>query len=180
MRTVESPFDLSALMRTSNPIVHVALGAGGRAVSASAAGRVGASTDRVWSVLTDVGKYAERVPMMHRVRLRGDLAEFSLRLRISFFSVGFSFESEIERDEGRSLSLNYVRGEPRDIAIRWHLEPLSDGAESAIFVHIGFDIDSLGWMAKYFLKHHPEIQFGVFPGCAVALLESMRTAVRAA
>jgi hypothetical protein len=45
-----------------------------------------------------------------------------------------------------------------------------------IYVHIGFDIESLGWLVKLFLKHHPEIQFGVFSGCALALLESMRTA----
>jgi ribosome-associated toxin RatA of RatAB toxin-antitoxin module len=180
MLIVESPFELGALTRTRDPIVHVTLGAGGRAVSACAAGRVDASTQRVWSVLTDVGKYADRVPMMNRVRVHGDSAEFSLRLKIAFFSVGFSFEAAIEREEGRALLLRYLRGEPRDIAIRWNLAPLNDGAASAIFVRIGFDIDSLGWMAKYFLRHHPEIQFGVFPGCAVALLESMRTAVREA
>lgn len=36
---------------------------------------------------------------------------------------------------------------------------------------------SLGWLAKYFLRHRPEIQFGVMPGVAVGLLESIRRAL---
>jgi hypothetical protein len=39
-----------------------------------------------------------------------------------------------------------------------------------------FEVKSLGWLAKYFLKHHPEIQYGIFPGVALALLDSLKRA----
>ena len=40
-----------------------------------------------------------------------------------------------------------------------------------------FDLMSLGWLAKYFLRHHPEIQFGIFPGVALVLVDSLRRAL---
>jgi ribosome-associated toxin RatA of RatAB toxin-antitoxin module len=172
------PIALDGIAMSDDPLVRIALGKKGLPVAACAAGRVEASAERVWSVLSDVSKYAVRVPLIDRVRLHGDSAEFLLRLKLAFFSVSFSFESEIRESEGKTLDLRYLKGEPKDIAIRYDVLPLNGGSESAIFVRIGFDIESLGWLVKFFLKNHPEIQFGVFPGCAVALLESMRVAVR--
>lgn len=172
------PIALESVAHGTDPVVRLQLGARGLPVAACAAGRVEASTERVWSVLSDVSQYAVRVPLIDRVRVNGDTAEFLLRMKLAFFSVSFSFESKIERLAGKTLDLGYLSGEPRNIAIRYDVLPLDDGAASAIFVRIGFEIESLGWLVKFFLKHHPEIQYGVFPGCAVALLESMRVAVR--
>jgi ribosome-associated toxin RatA of RatAB toxin-antitoxin module len=172
------PIALDGVIATGDPLVRIELGPKGLPVAACAAARVQASSDRVWAVLSDVEQYAVRVPLIDRVRRRNDEAEFLLRLKLAFFSVSFSFESEIQEDPGKTLDLRYLRGEPKDIAIRYDVLPLNAGSESAIFVRIGFDINSLGWLVTFFLKHHPEIQFGVFPGCAVALLESMRVALR--
>lgn len=99
-----------------------------------------------------VDRFSERIPMIHKVRLDGSRAHVDLKFELSLFSVGFHFE------------LRYVSGEPRGIVLRFDLEELDDG------------VMSLGWLAKYFLEHHPEIQFGVVPGVAVGLLESMRNA----
>jgi hypothetical protein len=69
-----------------------------------------------------------------------------------------------------------VEGEPRGLVIRYDLAPIEDGRATQLSVRIGFDLRSLGWLVKYFLKHHPEIQYGVYPGCALALAASMRRA----
>ena len=45
---------------------------------------------------------------------------------------------------------------------------------------VTYDIYSLGWLVKYFLRHHPEIQLGVFPGTVLTILDSLRIAGEAA
>ena len=158
------------------------LGPSGLPIAACAAGVVEAPPEQVFEVLTDIERYAERVPLIHKARVHGDWAEFSLRLKLAFFGVGFSFASNVASDpEQRSLALGYRSGEPKDIAIHYDIVPLaSDPERSLMYVQIGFDIQSLGWLVKFFLKHHPEIQYGVFSGCALALLESMRSSATAA
>jgi ribosome-associated toxin RatA of RatAB toxin-antitoxin module len=131
----------------------------------------------VWKVVTDVDKYAERIPMMHRVRMSGDRATIDLKFKIALFSVGFQFVVDVVREHERSLEMRWVSGEPRGIRLRFDLEPTGDGKACHVKSTGEFDALSLGWLAKYFLKHHPEIQFGVMPGVAVGLLEAMRAAV---
>lgn len=147
------------------------------------AARANARFDRpiaeVWKVIEDVDRYAERVPMMHRVRRTGDRAIVDLKFKISLFSVGFHFVVDIAKEHEKYLELRWVSGEPRGIRLRFDLEPLDDGAACLVRSTGEFDAMSLGWLAKYFLKHHPEIQFGVMPGVAVGLLEAMRHAVNA-
>jgi hypothetical protein len=84
---------------------------------------------------------------------------------------------DISKEHEKYLELRWVSGEPRGIRLRFDLEPLDDGKACLVRSSGEFDAMSLGWLAKYFLKHHPEIQFGVMPGVAVGLLESMRQAV---
>jgi ribosome-associated toxin RatA of RatAB toxin-antitoxin module len=173
------PIDPALVERARGPLVEMTVGPKGLPIAACAAAIVEASPERVFDVLRDVERYAERIPLMHRARVHGDWAEFSLRLKLAFFGVGFSFASNIVEEPGRSLALRYRSGEPKDIAIHYDVAPVSSGEPDRclLFVHIGFEIESLGWLVKLFLKHHPEIQFGVFSGCALALLESMRSAI---
>lgn len=162
---------------TRDPVVRVQRGPDHRPMSATAVGRIPASKDRVWNVLCDVERYAERVPLIDRVKVRGDVVDLALRFRVSFFSVGFSFESSIHKAEDRSLVLAYRSGEPKDIRIEYLVEPLEgEPNASALAIKIGFDPHSVGWLARYFLKHHPEIEYGIHSGCALALFESMRKA----
>lgn len=169
---------LSAVLESDGPLVRVTFGPKGLPVAATAGQIVNASPKRVYEILTDIEKYAERVPLIHRVRLKGDLAEFGLKFKVAFFGVGFSFTSKVETVKDRSVELVYREGEPANIRIKYDITPLAGKDErSVLFVRIGFDVDSLGWLVKFFLRHHPEIQFGIFPGCALALLESMRLAL---
>jgi hypothetical protein len=82
--------------------------------------------------------------------------------------------------DGKSLSLSYRSGEPKDIEINYVIEPVPDHRDSSVLgVHIGFDVMSVGWLARFFLEHHPEIQYGIHSGCALALFDSMRKAASA-
>jgi hypothetical protein len=110
------------------------------------------------------------------VRLDGERATVDLKFKVALFSVGFQFVVDITREREKYLALSWVSGEPRGIKLRFDLEPLDGGAACLLRTSGEFDANSLGWLTKYFLKHHPEIQFGVMPGVAVALFVSMRTA----
>ena len=81
-------------------------------------------------------------------------------------------------DEGRAMELRYVEGEPRDLRIRHEVHDASVEGASVLFTTVSFDALSLGFLAKYFLKHHPEIRFGVFPGSALTLSDAVLRAVR--
>jgi ribosome-associated toxin RatA of RatAB toxin-antitoxin module len=144
--------------------------------AAAAHARLERSVAEVWKVVEDVDRYADRIPMMHRVRRDGDRATVDLKFKISLFSVGFQFVVDVVKKHEQSLELRWVSGEPKGILLRFDLEPLDGGAACLLRSRGEFDAMSLGWLAKYFLKHHPEIQFGVMPGVAVGLLEAIRLA----
>jgi carbon monoxide dehydrogenase subunit G len=149
----------------------------GYANSATAEARVNAPIARVWEVVTDVDKFPERVPMISKVRLDGTRATVQLKFKLSLFSVGFEFVvDEVHSEADHWLELRYVSGEPKGIRLRFDLQPLDDGKATLLKATGEFDAMSLGWLAKYFLKHHPEIQCGILPGVAIGLLESMRRA----
>jgi ribosome-associated toxin RatA of RatAB toxin-antitoxin module len=153
------------------------MNAEGRPLGASAEARIEAPVARVWAVVADVDGYAKRIPMIHRVRLDGDRVTVDLRFRVSFLSVGFQFVAEVVQEPERWLELRGVSGEPKGIRLRFEMTPLDDGRACLLRGDGEFDVMSLGWLAKYFLKNHPEIEYGVFPGVALALVESMRKAV---
>lgn len=153
----------------------------GCARSATAVARIERPVSEVWRIVSDVDAYPGRVPMIHRVRLdRRDArprATVALKFKLSLFSVGFDFVVDVHSETERWVELRYVSGEPHGIRLRFDLEPAGDGAATLLRSTGEFDVMSLGWLAKYFLKHHPEIQFGVIPGVAVGLLEAMRNAL---
>jgi len=170
---------MSSTSRENSPVVRVRLAPDGRPLAASAEGRIERPVGRVWEVIADVGRYAERVPMIHRVRRDGDRVTVDLRFKITLFSVGFQFTADATYEEEKWLELRWVAGEPRGIRLRFELEPADEGRATVMRSDGEFDADSLGWLAKYFLRHHPEIQYGIFPGVALALLDSMRRAAEA-
>ncbi len=151
----------------------------GTPCGATAEARIDVPVARLWEVIEDVDRFPDRVPMIHKVRLDGSRAHVDLKFKLSLFSVGFHFVVDVLKEDGKWLELRYVSGEPRGIVLRFDLEELEDGKATRLRSRGEFDVMSLGWLAKYFLRHHPEIQFGVVPGVAVGLLESMRRAAGA-
>jgi carbon monoxide dehydrogenase subunit G len=170
-----TPFSPEQVLAAAAPLVAIHLGPDGLPNGATAAARVAAPPERVWAVVSDVAAYAAHIPMISKVKREGDRVSVQLKFRVSLFSAGFEFVADGTYLENQWLELRWVSGEPRALRIRFDLQPVDGG--TVVHVLCGFDLSSLGWLVKYFLKHHPEIQFGVFPGSALTLLDSMRKAV---
>jgi len=162
-----------------HPTVRVRVAKDGRPLGAAASARIERSVKDVWAAVADIEAYAAHLPMVHKVRRDGDDVTFHLKFKIGFFGVGFDFTARAAYEAERWLELTWKSGEPRDIRLRFDLTPLDDGRACLVEGDGEFDLMSLGWLAKYFLKHHPEIQFGIFPGVALVLIDSLRRAVEA-
>ena len=89
--------------------------------------------------------------------------------------MGFDFVADAKYEEGKWLDLRGVGGDIKQLHIRFELDDHGDGS-STLRATISFDPFSLGWLSKYFLKHHPEIRYGIFPGCAYGLADAMKQA----
>jgi len=157
------------------PLVKISQGADGKPTGATAACRIPAGRARVWEVIQDVERYAGRVPMIHRVRRTDDRVRVDLKFKVALFSVGFSFTADLVYATNEWLHVRYVDGEPRGFELHYRLEEVGDG-ETLLHTSTSFDVSSLGWLVKYFLKHHPEIQLGIMPGVALGVLDAIRTA----
>ena len=160
---------------TASPVVAIHLGPDGLPAGATAAVRLPVPPDKVWPVIADVQRGTGNIPMISKVHREGTRVTVKLRFKISLFSVGFQFEADATQQEGEWLEIRWVSGEPKELRIRFDLSPVADGTVVQVFC--GFDLTSLGWLVKYFLKHHPEIQWGVLPGAALVLLESLKKGI---
>lgn len=170
--------DLRPVVGTS-PILRIKNGRDGYPVAATAWGRVDVSPKAVWKALSDVRQFAGRVPMIDHVEVIGDVVDFELKFGVSLLSVRFSFQTRMQAVEGKSLTLTYESGEPKDMEMSFYVEPIAGNPDASLFgVHIGFDAHSIGWLAKFFFKRHPEIQFGVHSGSALTLFDAMTRAAR--
>lgn len=172
---VRNPFPLD-LIASDGPLVSLHLGPDGRPNGATACAHVPAPPERVWNIVSDLSSYANRVPMIDKVKLEGNRVTIHLKFKVTIVSVGFSFTADVETVPGRSIDLRWVSGEPRNMRLSINVIPYADGKETILVGSGAFDIQSLGWLVKYFLKHHPEIELGVFPGVAFALIDSMQRA----
>jgi carbon monoxide dehydrogenase subunit G len=160
--------------------IHVTtrLGRDGRASGATAVARIDRAPAEVWAAVTDVERFARNIRMISSARRRGDDVTLDLKYKVGIlFSVGFSFTARAVETEARILDLKWVSGEPRDMHLRFELAPEDDGRATLVSADATFDPMSLGWLAKYFLAHHPEIQFGIFPGVACVLVDALRKTV---
>ena len=160
-------------------VVRVTSAPDGRPISAAARTRINRSVAKVWATIDDLEKFADHLPMVNHARRRGDLVTFDLKFRIGFFSVGFAFTTAAKYEAERWIELTWVSGEPRDIRMRFTLSPIEGEDACLVETEAEFDLQSLGWLVKYFLKHHPEIQHGIFPGLTLVLLDSIRRATAA-
>ncbi len=167
-------FPTDAIAAAPGPLVSVRRDATGRPLAAVAAQIIHRPVADVWALVSDVKSYPGRVPMLEKVDLKGDRVTVKLKFGISLFSVSFAFTAAVDAVPEKSIELTHVSGEPDRLVLRYDLEPADDGKATQVHAGITFEPDSLGWLAKYFLKNHPEIRYGIFPGCAVALVESMR------
>jgi ribosome-associated toxin RatA of RatAB toxin-antitoxin module len=163
----------------AGPVVQVYLGRGERPVGATATARVAAPLGRVWTVLSDVERFSRLMPMVSGVRRRGEDLAFDLKFKVGFFSAGFEFVARITLVKEKEVAIRWVSGEPRDLLLRFTMAPLEEDGACTVDIEATFELESLGWLVKFFLKNHPEIRHGIFPGVALVLHDSLRRALEA-
>jgi ribosome-associated toxin RatA of RatAB toxin-antitoxin module len=169
----DTPFTPDMVASAHGPLVQIRLGPDRTPAGAIAALALDYPVERVWDTVSAVDHYAERVPMIQKVKREGNRVSLHLGFKVALFSVGFSFTAEaIASEDHRRFELHWISGEPRGIHLQFDLVPHGD--KTIVYLHSAFELFSLGWLVKLFLKHHPEIQYGVFPGTSLALLDSMR------
>lgn len=173
---VTLPFPIELIAAAKEPLIKLHRSPDGRPVGATACTHVAATPQRLWDVVSDVSHYPERVPMIDKVKIEGDRVTVHLKFKMSIVSAGFNFTAQMSTDPGRALELRWLSGEPKDIRLTINVLPYADGKESILVGSGTFDIHSLGWLVKYFLKHSPEIEFGIFPGVALGLIDAMERA----
>lgn len=159
--------------------VEMSLGPDGLPTAGAAIGRVEAPPAKVFSLFRAIENYPGRVPMIDKTTRHGNRVTVVLRFKVALFSAKFEFTADVTEVPDQSMELRWVSGEPHGLRIRHDLRPLDDGRATEVRTHVGFDINSLGWLVKFFLRHHPEIQFGVFSGTALALQHSLKRAIAA-
>jgi ribosome-associated toxin RatA of RatAB toxin-antitoxin module len=173
------PLPPAAPHSAEGPIVRVTAARDGRPIRAAARGRIEQPVSRVWATIYDVERFADYLPMVNCARRRGDSVTFDLKFRVGFFSAGFEFTTNATYEPEKWLALSWTAGEPRDIKMRFTLTPIEGESACMVETEAEFDVQSLGWLVKFFLKHHPEIQHGIFPGITLVLLDSIRRATSA-
>lgn len=174
--------------------LETALGAGpllrvicreGRPQAASLLQLVEAPADLVWAHIGEMERFPEFVNMIRSVEQLGpgnnggELVKVNLRFKISLFSAKFDFIGEVKRGPGTRLDIDYHDGKVRDVAIQLEVAPVSE-QRSVLRCFVGFDQTSLGWLVRVFIRHHPEIDWGVHAGSVLSIASSAREAAEIA
>jgi len=130
------------------------------------------------------GGFLRDVNLIHRVTVLPGTGEalrlgLALRYRFLLFRTTFEVEADVTLGEGASLDLVGVKGKPSGLLAHFRAIPVSPGGQAATLVlcSLRFDISSLGWLVDYFLRHHPEIELGVFSATAPVIALCLKEAV---
>mgnify|MGYP006284131603 CR=1 FL=1 len=168
-----------AALAGRGPLVRIRTDARNRPRGATCLLGAAAPVERIWSGLRDLGalpQLIEMVESLHRLPAEHGQPErvlVRLRFKIAIFSTRFDFTASIERAEGRWLELRYLAGKVRDLLIRLELAAV-DAGHSLLLCRVDFDPQSLGWLANIFIRHHPEIEWGIHAGSAVSVAQAAR------
>jgi len=164
---------------SAGPLVRIFTRADGKPLEASGMVMVQAPPERVWSCIRDMRSLQRFIQMVESLRMlppgpQGEeLLRVNLRFKIAIFSARFHFVARVERDEGRRVELTYHSGKVRDLTIRFELAPAPQG-QTILLCLVRFDIHSLGWLVNIFVRHHPEIEWGIHAGSAMSIADSVR------
>jgi len=166
---------LSIVAAAPGPIVCALFNADGRPYGAVGGRIIDAPVSRVWKLVADLDLMPRRIPLVHSVAIDGDRATIQLRLKVAVLTFKFGFTARLTSEPERFIRFQYLSGDPRDLDLRFDVAP-AQGDRSIVHAGIVFDPDSLGWLASYFLRHHPEIRHGVHPGSVLTILDAIRAA----
>jgi hypothetical protein len=182
--TALGPERVEALL-ADGPLVRLVLDGRGKPAAAVCLLRVAARPEVLWQRIRALDDLPRLVQMMEAVdRLPplpdgGEQVRVRLRFHLAFFSVRFHFVARLTREEGRALTLDFLSGKVRDVRIRLETAPLGEDG-CVLRTHVGFDPFSMGWLAGIFLRHHPEIEWGVHTGAVLSVAQAARALAEAA
>jgi len=128
------------------------------------------------------GGFLNDVNMIHKFKILkddGDKLRVRIDMRYRYFVLSFKFHiiADVFVREGGRLDLHAVDGKVKDLAIHFRLRPANEGKHTLFFCSMYYDVSSLGWLVDYFLKHHPEIELGVFSGSAPIITLALKETV---
>ena len=142
--------------------------------------------DQVQQIRSQRGGFLRDVNIINKVTfLRQDGDRLRLRLELLYrfflFRTKFHVEADVTVGEDGSLDLVGVSGKPQGLRAHFRAQPVvvaKDGPEQTlVFCSLRFDVHSLGWLVDYFLRHHPEIELGVFSATAPVIVLTLKEAV---
>jgi hypothetical protein len=173
--------------RSRFPVLELQRDASGKSTGAQAWLRTTASAAQCQKALDDISevanfkRFSQHIPMIRDIRRDGPHLVIELQFKVSLLSVKFGAKTHIVRESERAVRFDYVSGEPKGLSLRFaYSNPEALPGETLLEVSSSFDPDSLGWLAKHFLKSHPEIRDGVQTGSAVATAEALRQSIETA
>jgi hypothetical protein len=165
-----------------NAVIELLRGKDKKSIGARAFAKVAVSPQQIRAAFDRIEKegsfkgFVEHIPMVRDLRRERDHMAIELQFKVAIVSVRFGATMRLVREGPDAVRFDFIDGEPRDLSLRFAGHALEGGA-SLLEVGVGFDIDSLGWLTKYFLRHHPEIRDGAHAGTAVAIVEALRAAL---
>jgi hypothetical protein len=166
------------------PLIELQRGPSGVSSGARAWALLDADATKCKAALDRIGeeanfaRFVQHIPMVKEIRRERDLFVIELQFKVSLLSVKFGAKTRVVRAYEQPLRMEYVSGEPAGLSLRFAYEtPPELGGKALLAISSAYDTDSLGWLAKHFLKNHPEIRDGAQTGTAVAIVEALRTAI---
>ena len=120
--------------------------------------------------------FVAHIPLVRELRRDGDRFFIELQFKVSLLSVRFGARLRLVRESATSVRFDYIDGEPKQLTLRFAVVEAEPGL-TVLQTVVGYDIDSLGWLTKYFLRHHPEIRDGAHAGTGLTMVEALRQAI---
>lgn len=140
----------------------------------------------VRSIRAQRGGFLRNVNIINKVTFLGDEGDrqrirLELRYRFFLFRTRFQLDADVTVGDDGSLDLVGVSGKPQGLRAHFRARPVvvsEDGREQTlVYCSLRFDVNSLGWLVDYFLRHHPEIELGVFSATAPIIVLTLKQAV---
>lgn len=179
--TTTDPSELGRWL-AAGPRVQVLTDAG-KPASGHAMVLIRRNASKVWSHIEDPKRLSELIRMVETVSYesQGDVpvVRVDLKFKIALFAARFHFVAAVHRQSERVLELKFRKGSVKDIQLRLEVIPVDEGS-CVLDCRVGFDMMSLGWLVKTFLRHHPEIEWGVHSGSVLTVVTSIQDAAESA
>jgi hypothetical protein len=180
--------DTLAALGETGILNHVERDADGTLLRSVAVVLIDAPLERVAAevkkIRSNQGGFLAKMNMIHSVKVLDDDGDrlrirLLLRYRYLLFSAKFQFDADVVVGNDGRLDMIGVDGKPSGFKAHFRAEPVERGGrpQTIVVCSVRFDVRSMGWLVDTFLRHHPEIELGVFSASAPVILLTLKEAV---